>query len=156
MRLIVASVGQRMPSWVDDGWIDYARRMPRELTLDLREVPLGRRGRNADLARLRRDEGVALLAATGAGARRVALDRDGRPWSTERLARRLEAWRGEGRDCAFLVGGPDGLAPACLEAADETWSLGPLTLPHPLVRVVLAEQLYRAWTIISNHPYHRA
>lgn len=156
MRLIVASVGQRMPSWVCDGWEEYARRMPRELSLELREVPLGRRGRNADIPRLRREEGAALLSSAGSGARVVALDRGGRAWTTERLARRLEAWMGEGRDCAFLIGGPDGLDPACLEAADEAWSLGPLTLPHPLVRVVLAEQLYRAWTILRNHPYHRA
>jgi 23S rRNA (pseudouridine1915-N3)-methyltransferase len=156
MRLIVASVGQRMPSWVCDGWAEYARRMPRELSLELREVPLARRGRNADVPRLRRDEGAALLSSAGSGARIVALDRGGSAWSTERLAQRVEAWMGEGRDCAFLIGGPDGLDPACLEAADEAWSLGPLTLPHPLVRVVLAEQLYRAWTILRNHPYHRA
>jgi 23S rRNA (pseudouridine1915-N3)-methyltransferase len=145
-----------MPGWVADAWQEYARRLPRELSLELREIPLAKRGRNADIARLRRDEGEALLATVGAGDRVIALDGRGRAWSTEQLAERLEAWMAGGSHCVFLVGGPDGLDPACLERADERWSLGPLTFPHPLVRVILAEQLYRAWTITRNHPYHRA
>lgn len=157
MRLKVAGVGQRMPRWVASAWDDYARRMPRELAMELFEVPLPRRGKNADLARLKRREGEALLAAVGAaGNRVVALDGAGQAWSTSQLADRLGRWMGEGRDCAFLIGGPDGLDESCLGAAEAAWSLGPLTLPHPLVRVVLAEQLYRAWTILTGHPYHRA
>lgn len=156
MRLRVASVGQRMPGWVADAWQEYARRMPRELPLELVEIPLKKRGRNADIARLRRDEGEALIAAVGADHHVVALDGRGKTWSTERLAARLEDWLAGGRHCGFLVGGPDGLDEACLARADETWSLGPLTYPHPLVRVILAEQLYRAWTITRGHPYHRA
>lgn len=155
MRLRVVSVGQRMPGWVADAWEEYARRMPRELPLELREIPVRKRGRNADLARLKRDEGEALLAAIPPGDRVIALDGRGRPWSTEQLAERLETWMAGGADCAFLVGGPDGLDAACLERATERWSLGPLTFPHPLVRVILAEQLYRAWSITRNHPYHR-
>lgn len=145
-----------MPGWVTDGWRDYARRMPRELGLELRELPLQKRGKNADLVRLKRDEGRALLAATAPGDHLVALDGGGRPWSTEQLATNLENWMGQGQDCCFLVGGPDGHDPECLARSHQRWSLGALTLPHPLVRVVLAEQLYRAWTIISGHPYHRA
>jgi 23S rRNA (pseudouridine1915-N3)-methyltransferase len=145
-----------MPVWVDDAWKEYARRMPRELPLELREIPVRKRGRNPDLARLKRDEGQALLGSLSPGERVIALDGRGKTWSTEQLASRLEAWMGEGVDCAFLVGGPDGLDAACLERATERWSLGPLTFPHPLVRVILAEQLYRAWTITRNHPYHRA
>lgn len=145
-----------MPGWVTEAWTDYSRRMPRELTLELRELPVARRGRNPDLARLRRQEGQALLNAVPSGYHRVALDGGGTAWSTEELAGALRAWMAGGRHCAFLVGGPDGLDPDCLAAAEQRWSLGPLTLPHALVRVVLAEQLYRAWTIIANHPYHRA
>jgi 23S rRNA (pseudouridine1915-N3)-methyltransferase len=156
VRLRVVSVGQRMPGWVTDAWQDYARRMPRELTLELREIPLQKRGKNADVARMKRDEGRALLAATASGDHVVALDGGGKVWSTEQLAGNLETWMGQGRDCAFLVGGPDGHDPDCLAAARHRWSLGALTLPHPLVRVILAEQLYRAWTIINRHPYHRA
>jgi 23S rRNA (pseudouridine1915-N3)-methyltransferase len=156
MRLKVAGIGQRMPRWVEEGWREYAKRMPRELPLELQELPLAHRGKNPDLARLLRREGEALLAAAPADARIIAMDLSGQAWSTGQLARRLEDWMGDGRDCVFLIGGPDGLDQACLSAAELTWALGPLTLPHPLVRVLLAEQLYRAWTIIAGHPYHRA
>lgn len=145
-----------MSGWVTDAWDDYARRMPRELPLELIEVPLKKRGRNPDIDRLRREEGQALLSAVTPGYRIVALDGRGRTWSTEELASRLESWMGEGRHVGFMIGGPDGLDAGCLAQAEDRWSLGPLTLPHPLVRVVLAEQLYRAWTITRNHPYHRA
>lgn len=145
-----------MPGWVDEGWREYARRLPRELVLELREIPLGKRSRNADIARLRRAEGAALLSAFGSGCRLVALDGRGAAWSTERLAAKLEDWMADGVDVGFLVGGPDGLDEQCLARAHDRWSLGPLTFPHPLVRVILAEQLYRAWTITRNHPYHRA
>lgn len=155
MRLRVASIGQRMPPWVDAGWNEYARRMPRELTLELHEIAAQRRGHNADLVAIKRNEGKALLAAVPDGYRIVALDGGGQPWSTAQLASRLQDWMAQGQHCALLIGGPEGLDEACLAAAGERWSLGPLTLPHPLVRVVLAEQLYRAWTLLSNHPYHR-
>ena len=156
MQLLVTGVGQRMPTWVQQAWDEYARRMPPELRLELREIPLARRGRNADIQRLRRGESEALLGAMPKGARIVALDGRGKAWSSARLAERLEVWMGDGRDCGLLIGGPDGLDTHCLSRADEMWSLGPLTLPHPLVRIIVAEQLYRAWSIIRNHPYHRA
>lgn len=156
MRLRVASIGQRMPSWVQAGWDEYTRRMPRELTVELQEIAPRRRGRNADLAAIKREEGQALLAAVPDGYRVIALDGGGMPWSTAQLCLRLQDWMARGEHCAFLIGGPEGLDAACLEAARDRWSLGPLTLPHSLVRVLLAEQLYRAWTMISNHPYHRA
>lgn len=145
-----------MPSWVNEGWTEYARRMPPELPLELAEIPLGRRGKNPDIDRLRRDEGAALLAAVPERDHVVALDGRGTAWSTEKLAARLAHWMGAGQDVSLLVGGPDGLAPECLAAAGERWSLGPLTFPHPLVRVILAEALYRAWTVTRGHPYHRA
>lgn len=156
MHFRVAAIGQRMPAWVNSGWQEYARRFPRSCRLDLLELPAEKRGRNPDLERLKQREGERLLAAVPSGAVSVALDMGGQAWTTEQLAERLRDWMGGGRDVVFLVGGADGLSRACLEAAETRWSLGPLTLPHPLVRVLLAEQLYRAWTLTQNHPYHRA
>jgi 23S rRNA (pseudouridine1915-N3)-methyltransferase len=145
-----------MPAWVSAGYLDYARRMPPELSLKLVEVAMAHRGKNPDIPRLMQRESDALVAATQPKDRVVALEVGGRPWSTEELAAQLENWRQDGRDVNFLVGGPDGLADDCRQRADQRWSLSPLTLPHPLVRIVLAEQLYRAWSITRNHPYHRA
>ena len=155
MHIHIIAVGERMPVWVEEAYTEYARRLPREFRLDLHEVPSGRRAKGADLARLMRDEGERQLAAVPAGARIVALDRSGRELDTEALAARLEKQLAAGQDLALLIGGPEGLAPACLAAARERWSLSRLTFAHPVVRVVLAEQLYRAWSIISHHPYHR-
>lgn len=155
MHLRVAAVGQRMPDWVSSAWTDYSRRLPPTLGLQLREIPVAHRGRNADIERLRKQESKALLAAAS-GMRTVALEQKGSAWSTADLARRLERWMQEGQDICFLIGGPDGLGAECLDRVELKWSLGPLTLPHALVRVVLAEQLYRAWTVLQNHPYHRA
>jgi len=156
MQLLVAAVGKRMPAWVQQGWEEYARRFPRGLSLTLKEIPLARRGANAAVDALRSAEGDALLGAAPAGFRHIVLDQGGRQWSTAELAVELERWMREEHGVCFLVGGPDGLAADCLARADEVWSLGRLTLPHPMVRVILAEQLYRAWTITQNHPYHRA
>ena len=142
MRITVHSVAGKMPGWVDAGVQEYSKRLPGQLKLNWRSVPLARRG--ADPRQLRQREGDALLKGVHKGAVRVALERSGRAWSLE------------GRDVAFLVGGPEGLSEACLAAAAQRWSLGPLTLPHALVRIVLAEQIYRAWTIAIGHPYHRA
>lgn len=156
MDLLVAAVGQRMPDWVNQAWTEYSRRMPPQLTLSLREIPLAKRGKNADTKRLKAVESQALHNAMPSRARVVALDIQGQAWTSEKLAANLENWLGEGRDVGFMIGGPDGISEDIMQQADSRWSLGPLTLPHPLVRVVLAEQLYRAWTITQNHPYHRA
>ena len=156
MQLLVAAVGQRMPGWVNEAWTEYARRMPSTLGLSLREISLSRRGKNADTKRLTVTESKALFEAMPARARIIALDVKGQQWSTEKLAVKLEEWMGDGRDVGFMIGGPEGIATEIMNKAEIRWSLGPLTLPHPLVRVVLAEQLYRAWTITQNHPYHRA
>ncbi|NHA15172.1 23S rRNA (pseudouridine(1915)-N(3))-methyltransferase RlmH [Thioalkalivibrio sp. XN279] len=155
MRLRLVAVGTRMPSWVEQGFAEYAGRMPRECRLELRELPLGKRSKQSDPAQAVADEGRRLLAAAD-GCTRVCLDVRGRAVDTAALAQRLAAWLQSGRDVALLVGGPDGLAPECLAGADWRWSLTPLTLPHGLVRVMVAEQLYRAWTVLSGHPYHRA
>lgn len=155
MRLTVVAIGQRMPSWVAQGWSDYARRLPRGLPLELREIPAIKRTRNADVESIRRREGEALRLAVPESQHVIALDERGRQWTTVEVAAQMQAWMQNGRDVAFLVGGPDGLSDECLAHADQRWSLGLLTLPHPLVRIVLAEQLYRAWTLTQNHPYHR-
>ncbi|HLT12930.1 MAG TPA: 23S rRNA (pseudouridine(1915)-N(3))-methyltransferase RlmH [Marinobacter sp.] len=156
MRLRLICVGQKMPDWVTAGYNDYSRRMPPELPLELTEIAMPHRGKNPDIPRLMQRESDAILAAVGQRDRVIALEVGGRPWSTQKLASQLESWLQGGQDVSFLVGGPDGLADACRQRADQQWSLSPLTLPHPLVRILLAEQLYRAWSITRNHPYHRA
>lgn len=155
MQIQLIAVGSRMPDWVEQGYAEYAKRLPQECSLVLQEIAAGKRGKNADIARLIRQEGEKMAAAIPKGARVVALEVKGRAWTTEQLAKRLEAWMGEGRDVALLVGGPEGVEPSLSVQAEERWSLSPLTLPHPLVRIVVAEQLYRAWSIIKGHPYHR-
>jgi len=151
MRAWLIAVGERMPAWVQAGYAEYAKRLSRELPLQLVEISTKTR----DPARLTSEEGAALLGAIPKGAHVVALDGRGKTWSSEELAAQLARWRMQGKDLAFLIGGADGLAPAVLERADQHWSLGPLTFPHPLVRIVVAEQLYRASSQLAHHPYHR-
>ena len=155
MRARLIAVGERMPGWVAEGFAEYAKRLSRDLPLELVEVKPGARGKGRDDARAVVDEGAALLAASPRDAHVVVLDGRGAPWSSEQLADQLSNWRMGGRDPAFLIGGPDGHAREVLQRADQSWSLGPLTLPHMLVRLVVAEQLYRAVTILNGHPYHR-
>ena len=155
MKIRLIAVGTKMPAWVEEGYGDYAKRLSGEITLELVEIAAGKRGKNADIARITDREGEAMLAAIPSGDRVVALDVKGRSFSTEGLAATLEAWLPAGRHTSLLIGGPEGLAPAALARAEERWSLSLLTLPHPLVRVLLAEQLYRAWTLLKGHPYHR-
>ncbi len=155
MQIHIIAIGERMPAWVEAGYSEYAKRLPHECRLVLREIPAGKRSKGADLARLTRDEGARQLASIPAGARVVALDLAGRTLDTPALAVRLERQLSAGQDLALLIGGPEGLAGDCLQRAEERWSLSALTLAHPLVRVVLAEQLYRAWIIINKLPYHR-
>ena len=155
MRLTVIAVGTRMPSWVEQGVTEYARRLPRVLKLQWREIPVARRAGDATSAQLCEREGRQILRALDSGDRVIALDVRGKRLSTEDLADSLRSWQMDGDNVSFLVGGPDGLSPEVLQRAHQRWSLSDLTLPHPLVRVVLVEQLYRAWTITANHPYHR-
>jgi 23S rRNA (pseudouridine1915-N3)-methyltransferase len=155
MQIHIIAVGDRMPAWVEAGYQEYAKRMPRECRLVLHEIPAGRRAKGADLRRLTEQEGKRQLAVVPAGARVVVLDRNGKHLDTETLAEKLKQRLASGDNLALLIGGPEGLAPECLKQADESWALSQLTLAHPVVRVVLAEQLYRAWSIISHLPYHR-
>lgn len=155
MRLSIITVGGKMPAWVEQGVEEYSRRLPRELKLNWCQIPLARRGRDSSGQHLREREGEQILKAIPPGDRVIALDVAGRSWTTPQLAEQLRDWQMSGDNFSLLIGGPDGLSDACLARAQQRWSLSELTLPHPLVRVILAEQLYRAWTITVNHPYHR-
>lgn len=154
IRLVAA--GTRMPTWVCAGYEQYAGRIGGELRLELAEIPVARRGRGAGLARPLEEEGRRMLARVDAGHYVVALERRGRMLDTAGLANWLRQRLASGRDVAMLIGGPDGLSPACRERADLDWSLSSLTFPHGLVRVMVAEQLYRALSMMRGHPYHRA
>lgn len=156
MHIHILAVGQKMPGWVTQACDEFLKRMPRELQLKTTEVPLIKRGKNSDIERIKRDEGRKLLDAVPAGASIVVLDVTGKKLSTEALATNLDQWMAQGQDVAIIIGGPDGLSDEVLSAARQKISLSELTFPHPLVRVILVEQLYRAWTIINNHPYHRS
>jgi len=153
MRAHLIAIGDRMPAWVQQGYSDYAKRLSHDLPLQL--VEISTRARGGDTGRAIAAEGAALANAIPKNAHVVALDGRGQPWSSEDLARQLERWRMLGKDLAFLIGGPDGLSAELLARADQRWSLGPATLPHPLVRLIVAEQLYRAVSQLGNHPYHR-
>ena len=155
MRLIIAAVGQKPPAWAEAGYEEFARRFPPELRLELKAVKAEPRSGGRPPAQLMQAEAKRIEAALPAGVRRVVLDEHGSRWTTRQLADRLQFWLGDGRDVAFLVGGPDGLDPALTAGADETARLSDLTLPHAFVRVLLAEALYRAWSLSAGHPYHR-
>jgi 23S rRNA (pseudouridine1915-N3)-methyltransferase len=156
MKARLLAVGTGMSDWVRQGYADYARRLSHWLPLELVEIAPGRRGKGHDTARALADEGQRLLDAVADRSHVVVLDGRGKGYSSEALAARLQQWRMQGQDLVFMIGGPEGFDAGVLARADERWSLGPLTLPHPLVRIVLAEQLYRAASMLANHPYHRA
>lgn len=154
MRLLLVAVGQRQPAWADAAYADYAKRFPPELRLELKAIKAEpRAGKSAE--QLMAAEGVRIEAALPRGVRRVVLDERGERLSSVQLAARLKVWMGDGRDVALLIGGPDGLSAALKHSADEKLRLSDLTLPHAFARVLLAEGLYRAWTIMTGHPYHR-
>jgi 23S rRNA (pseudouridine1915-N3)-methyltransferase len=154
MKLLVLAVGQRQPAWAETAWAEFAKRFPPEMRLELKAVKTEPRlGRG--VTHCMAVEAQRIEAAIVKGARRVVLDEHGLASDTPQLAERMRSWRADGRDVAFLIGGPDGLEPALKARADETLRLSDLTLPHALVRVLLAEALYRAWTLLQGHPYHR-
>ena len=144
-----------MPGWVQQGYDEYAKRLPRECELALKEIAPGKRSKNNEIARIVKDEGERMIAAIPQGARIVTLDIPGRPWTTPELAQAMQCWLEGGQHIALLIGGPEGLADSAKQLGQESWSLSKLTFPHPLVRIIVAEQLYRAWSILHNHPYHR-
>lgn len=159
MKIHLIAIGQKPPKWVVDGYETYAKRMPSQCALVLKELPPGPRkktevGREAASAAVRKETQL-IEAAIPKGALVVALDERGQAWSTKQLSIKLDGWRNSGKDVALLIGGPDGLDPELRSRADQQWCLSPLTLPHAMVRVLVAEQLYRAHSILNNHPYHR-
>lgn len=156
MKVKVIAVGTKMPKWVIEGSSEFTKRLPRDFKVEFIEIPLGNRAKGADVKKAIQSESKAILDAISDRDWVVALEVKGRSWTTEQLAEQVTDWRMRGGDVALLVGGPDGLSPDCRTRANQQWSLSALTLPHPLVRILLAEQLYRAYSITQNHPYHRA
>ena len=155
MQLVILAVGQKMPNWVENGFDEYAKRMPPECRLLLKEVRAVDRSGGKPAQIVMQQERQRIEAALPKGARIIALDERGKDLTTITLAQKLTQWQQEGRDIAFVIGGADGLDPEFKSNADEMIRISSLTLPHGMVRVLLAEQLYRAWTITQNHPYHR-
>nr|WP_206026635.1 23S rRNA (pseudouridine(1915)-N(3))-methyltransferase RlmH [Rubrivivax benzoatilyticus] len=153
--MLVVAVGQRQPAWADEAWADFAKRFPPEMRLELKALKAEPRTGGKTAAQCMAAEAARFEAALPRGVRRVILDERGTRLDTVKLAERVTHWRGEGRDVALLIGGPDGLDPALKASADETLRLSDLTLPHAFARVLLAEALYRAWTLATGHPYHR-
>lgn len=148
-------VGQKMPKWVNEGYQEYAKRLPKACSLKLVELPMAQRGKTGSSEQYKAEEAKRILAAIPKGARLVILDEHGKQTTTLEFSQKLEEWLGAGQDMALVVGGPDGLQSELIQQAQWKWGLSKLTLPHPMVRVLVAEQIYRAWSVIQNHPYHR-
>ena len=147
-----------MPTWVQTGCLEYTKRMPKECKVEILELPAAKRVKTTNTQKIKQEEchTIQKILAKHPHALVVALDERGKPWSTQSLAEDMKQWLGNGTDVMLLIGGPDGLDEKCLEAAAQKRSLSKLTLPHPMVRVLVTEQLYRAWSLLNNHPYHRA
>ncbi|MDP9142364.1 MAG: 23S rRNA (pseudouridine(1915)-N(3))-methyltransferase RlmH [Pseudomonadota bacterium] len=156
MRIHLIAVGTRMPSWVETAWADYSSRLPHECRLELIEIAPAQRGKNTDIARAKQQEGEKILKAVPRDSLVIALDERGETLTSPQWAGELQKWMQSGRDTCLLIGGPDGHSAEVLAHADRQWSLSKLVLPHALVRVFVAEQLFRAWSLLRNHPYHRA
>lgn len=155
MKFLLISVGHKMPQWISDGFNEYAKRMPRGAKIELLEIKPEPRTTGKTTAQIMEAEAQRIHAALPANCLRIALDERGAACTTRQLADRMTQWMGEGRDIAFIVGGADGLHPSVKEGAQQLLALSALTLPHAMVRVLLAEQLYRAHSLMHNHPYHR-
>ncbi|RUR10274.1 23S rRNA (pseudouridine(1915)-N(3))-methyltransferase RlmH [Legionella sp. km772] len=155
LKITVIAVGSKMPDWVNEGTKDYAKRFNDGIQLKLIEIPLIKRSKSSDLIRIMEKEATLIKEAIPTGARIIALDLQGKPYSSEELALKITQLQQLNSHFCFLIGGPEGFAKETLALCDERWSLSKLTLPHPLVRIILLETLYRAWSIINNHPYHK-
>lgn len=156
MLITLIAVGHKMPAWVEAGYQDYAERLKGGVSLQLKEIPLQKRSDKKQIAAARQKEDEQILQTLAQADYIVTLDIPGKVHSSEALAERLQLWQQQARHLALVIGGPEGLSEAVKAKANESWSLGKLTLPHPLVRIIVAEALYRAWSINQNHPYHRA
>jgi 23S rRNA (pseudouridine1915-N3)-methyltransferase len=155
MHITALAIGTRMPGWVDEGVLNYQKRLPRHVELTFQELPAAQRSAGGTADKYKQKEGESMLKALREPAYVIALDERGKSWTSKQLAEQLENWLANHSRVTLMIGGADGLADSCKQRADCSWSLSPLTLPHALVRVVLAEQIYRAWTLVQGHPYHR-
>ena len=155
MHIRLIAVGDRQPAWVDEAFNTYSARFPREWGFRLDPVTTARRGKNDKSNKARDLEGEQILSKINPAEQVVLLDERGRQFGSQQLAERLSVWQGDGRDLSFVIGGPDGVSAACRDRADFVWSLSDLTLPHGFARVLFAEQMYRAWSLQTGHPYHR-
>jgi 23S rRNA (pseudouridine1915-N3)-methyltransferase len=155
LKIEVLAAGTRPPEWIKTGVAEYQKRMPRECSLEVTEIPVAKRVKNDSIDRFKLEEERSFRLKFSPGARIIALNSGGKILNTKELSVRLENWKDNFRHVQMLIGGPDGLSKGCLDEADEVWSLSNLTFPHFLVRVLVAEQLYRAWSLLNNHPYHR-
>ena len=155
MQIQLITVGTKMPSWVQQGYEAYAKRLPRECELVLKEIPASKRAKNADIAKIISEEGERIFSSMLPNSHLVILDLGGKCWSTQDLSTALVRWQHLGQHVALVVGGADGLDNTLKVKAKESWCLSNLTFPHPLVRIIIAEQIYRAWSLLQNHPYHR-
>ncbi len=156
MNIYLITIGQKMPDWVEKGFYEYAKRLPPSCALKLIELPMPQRSKNSSVQQLKEKEAALIEQALPKQALVIALDEYGQEVSTVGLSNKMTQWLESGQDVALLIGGPDGLDGRLLQKARWTWSLSKLTFPHPLVRVIVAEQLYRAWSVLQNHPYHRS
>lgn len=155
MKMHVLAVGKKMPTWINSGYQEYAKRLNQDCVLDLIEIDTGKRSKKSSVSNNQLDDAKNIEKALPKNTYLIALDEQGKEYSTRQLANKLENWMLLGKDISFIIGGADGLHADILNRADEKWSLSKLTLPHPMVRIVLAEQLYRSWSLLNNHPYHR-
>ncbi|MFT4797091.1 MAG: 23S rRNA (pseudouridine1915-N3)-methyltransferase [Candidatus Azotimanducaceae bacterium] len=155
MNIELLAAGTKPPAWIATGISEYQKRLPRDWPLEIREIPIAKRRKGEPVTRPIQEEGERMLAAITPSSLVVTLDRKGRNWSTADLAKNLERWQLDFSKVQFLIGGPDGLSNDCLKVASESWSLSNLTFPHFIVRILFAEQIYRAWSLLNNHPYHK-
>ena len=155
MKINLIAIGNKMPNWVNTGFNEYQKRLTQDCKLNINEIAAIKRGKQTDLKKVCEIEGQKIIDCIPNDNRVIALEVKGNNWSTEQLSQQMSQWMLSGQDISLLVGGPEGLSQSCRDKANQLWSLSPLTLPHPLVRIIVAEQLYRAWSILKNHPYHR-
>jgi len=155
MKIRLLTITHKYPAWVQEGYLDYAKRLPPHFNLELIEIPAEKRVAHADIEKIKTREGEKILNCIKPNHHVIAMHVTGKLWSSPELAQQLSKWNQSGRNIDLIIGGPEGLSTACLAKAETQWSLSPLTFPHILVRLILAEQLYRAWSILEQHPYHR-
>ncbi len=155
MKIKLIAVGTKMPKWIEQGFENYQKRLPKDLVLELIEVPAAKRSKNKLVDKWKDQEAQQVFKYIEPSDQVIALDVKGKNWNTEQLAEELIVWKQSGSNVALLVGGPDGLATDCIQRSNKQWSLSALTMPHPIVRVIIAEAVYRAWSVTVNHPYHR-